>query len=58
MSRPVPGSELLVRNGVAPLARGLMYLCTAHGDDDIDHTLRALRTATATFARKRASVRR
>jgi glutamate-1-semialdehyde 2,1-aminomutase len=51
-------TELLVRNGVSPLPRGLMYLSTAHGDEDIDLTLRALRAAIETFARESASARR
>ncbi|MEO8507053.1 MAG: hypothetical protein ABI593_05440 [Betaproteobacteria bacterium] len=51
-------TELLVRNGVSPLPRGLMYLSTAHDDEDIDLTLRALRVAIETFARESAGARR
>ena len=35
-------TERLLHAGVAALPRGLMYISTAHGDDDIDRTLDAL----------------
>jgi glutamate-1-semialdehyde 2,1-aminomutase len=35
-------TERLLRQGIAPLPRGLMYLSTAHGDEDIERTLAAL----------------
>lgn len=43
-------TEWLVRHGVAPLPRGLMYLSTAHTDEDIDVTLKALSDAIEAFA--------
>ena len=45
-------TELLVKHGVAPLPRGLMYLSTAHTDEDIEVTMKAMRAAIAAFARE------
>ena len=44
---------LLVKHGVATLPRGLMYLSTAHSDEDIALTMKALSAAIAEFARER-----
>ena len=45
-------TELLVKHGVVPLPRGLMYLSTAHTDEDIEVTMKAMRAAIGAFARK------
>ena len=46
---------LLVKHGVTPLPRGLMYLSTAHTDDDIEVTMKALSAAILEFARGSAT---
>ena len=44
---------LLVQQGVTPLPRGLMYLSTAHTDEDIALTMKALSAAIVEYARER-----
>jgi glutamate-1-semialdehyde 2,1-aminomutase len=43
----------LLRHGVATLPRGVMYLSTAHTDDDIEVTLDALGEVIASLAKSR-----
>ena len=43
-------TESLIRHGVAPLPRGLMYLSAAHTDDDVDRTFAAIDRAFAACA--------
>jgi glutamate-1-semialdehyde 2,1-aminomutase len=50
-NRTLDFTALLLRHGVATLPRGVMYLSTAHTDEDVDVTLRALTAATEAFAR-------
>ncbi len=48
--RTLDFTALLLRHGVAALPRGVMYLSTAHTDDDVDVTFRALTATIAAFA--------
>jgi glutamate-1-semialdehyde 2,1-aminomutase len=48
--RTLDFTALLLRHGVAALPRGVMYLSTAHTDDDVDVTLQALTAAIRNFA--------
>ena len=43
-------TEAMIREGVAPLPRGLMYLSAAHTDADIDRTLSAIDRSFAAAA--------
>jgi glutamate-1-semialdehyde 2,1-aminomutase len=49
--RTLDFTALLLRHGIATLPRGVMYLSTAHTDEDIDVTLQALTAAIEAFAR-------
>jgi glutamate-1-semialdehyde 2,1-aminomutase len=48
--RTLDFTALLLRHGVATLPRGVMYLSTAHTDEDVATTLDALTAAIGTFA--------
>jgi glutamate-1-semialdehyde 2,1-aminomutase len=47
--RTLDFTALLLRHGVATLPRGVMYLSTAHTDDDVAATLDALTAAIEAF---------
>jgi glutamate-1-semialdehyde 2,1-aminomutase len=47
-------TALLLQHGVATLPRGIMYLSTAHTEDDLARTLAALDAAIEMFARAHA----
>jgi glutamate-1-semialdehyde 2,1-aminomutase len=53
--RTVDFTALLLRHGVATLPRGVMYLSTAHGDEEVAGTLRALTAAIDEFSRATSS---